>query len=252
MKIKMLVLLSLCVIAFRDLPLYAEATEMPLIYADSVLAFTNAERYKEGAPLLASNTLLSNVARKKMTDLFARQYFAHESPTGESVSDLAKREGYEYIVVGENLALGDFASSKAVVEAWMDSPGHRKNILSKSYSEIGIAAGRSNYEGRNTWIVVQSFGFPKSSCPVINTDLEKEINIVEQKLSILKTIANLREKEVEKSKGSLEVRIKLVETYNTAARLYNTTLDGYRDLIEEYNEEVGEYNNCLKEVKESL
>ena len=146
----------------------------PILNATSILAYTNAQRYKEHIPLLSTNALLSDVARKKMIDLFARQYFAHESPTGDSVSDLAHDAGYEYIVVGENLALGDFGSSKAVVDAWMNSPGHKKNILSKSYSEIGIAVGRSMYKGRYTWIAVQSFGFPKSGCPNVDPVLRTD------------------------------------------------------------------------------
>jgi len=166
----------------------------PEINAIGVLAYTNAQRYRGGLPLLSTNDALSRTAATKLQDLFARQYFAHESPSGESVADLAKRAGYAYLAVGENLALGDFSTSRAVVEAWMDSPGHRKNILSETYSEIGIAAGRSYYDGRYTWIIVQAFGLPKSSCPSVNIVLNDEIKAYEERLELLETIAQLREK----------------------------------------------------------
>ena len=218
---------------------------LPILNAGSILAYTNAQRYKEGIPLLASNVQLSEVARRKMIDLFARQYFAHESPTGDSVSDLAHDAGYEYIVVGENLALGDFGSSKAVVDAWMNSPGHKKNILSKSYSEIGIAVGRSTYKGRNTWIAVQSFGFPKSGCPSVDPVLKKSIDSLKKRLDIYSDIALMRKEQIERAGTTLEEKKMRVDSYNVVARLYNEAVEEYRKLITEYNEEVGEFNQCL-------
>lgn len=231
---------------FTSQPITQVLSVRPSINADSVLAYTNVERYKEGLSLLSSNTLLGEVARKKMLDLFARQYFAHESPTGESVSDLANGVGYRFIVVGENLALGDFGSSQGVVEAWMNSEGHRKNILSKAYSEIGIAAGRSDYKGRTTWIIVQSFGFPRSSCPVIDEELAKKLDTIQQKLDIYSSIAESRKEQIEITTGTLEQRKARVDSYNVVARLYNDTVDEYKKLANEYNDEVGEYNSCLK------
>jgi hypothetical protein len=228
------------------------AVYQPAIRADIVLAHTNVERYKEGLPLLKSNIILSQVAREKMSDLFAYQYFAHESPQGETVSDLAKRNGYAFILVGENLALGDFVSSKDVVNAWMDSPGHRKNILSESYSEIGIAVGRSMYEGRMQWVVVQSFGLPKDSCPAIDVELEGELESINEKLEIMGTIAQMREVQAQRRDGSLSDIQRRIESYNTAARMYNGYVERYKTIVDDYNESVGAFNECLKEVKERI
>jgi len=218
----------------------------PTIYADAVLAYTNVERYKRGLDILDSDRRLSEVAYVKMEDLFARQYFEHESPTGESVSDLAKDEGYTYIAVGENLALGDFDSSRDVVEAWMDSKGHRENILSETYTEIGIAAGRGYYEGRTTWIIVQAFGLPRSSCPAVDADLRAEIDRLEERLDILKSLADVREERIEAFKGTAREKQILINAYNLVARIYNSTAEDYRELIEEYNDGVEGFNDCLK------
>jgi hypothetical protein len=225
---------------------------VPSIQSSQVLAYTNAERFKVGRSLLTTNDLLSKVAYQKMQDLFARQYFAHESPTGESVSDLAKKNGYKYIVVGENLAMGGFTSSKEVVDAWMNSPGHKKNILSETYSEIGIASGRGMIEGQETWMVVQSFGYPSSKCPSVSPTFEAELKKMDQKLLLLGSLADIRKNVLTKSKGSLEERQTLINSYNIVARVYNKTVKEYEELVEEYNAQVGKYNSCVKKVSKKL
>ncbi len=224
----------------------------PAIHSESVLAYTNAERYKRGIPMLSSNKMLSEIAHAKMLDLFNRQYFAHVSPSGEDVSDLAKKFGYEYVAIGENLALGDFSSSKDVVKAWMNSPGHRKNILSKTYSEVGIAAGRSEYKGRKTWIIVQSFGYPRSGCPVIESKLSDEIDDYKQRIDFLGKIAEIRQAQANLKTGSFSERRSRVEAYNIVVRIYNSTLDKYKKAIAVYNSEVGDYNNCVKTVTSEM
>jgi len=223
-----------------------ETNAIATIDAGIVLAFTNVERYYEGLPILNSNDKLTRVAYEKMKDLFARQYFEHVSPTGESVSDLAEGVKYEYIAVGENLALGDFTSSKDVVEAWMNSEGHRKNILSEKYTEIGIAAGKSEYQGRNTWIIVQSFGLPKSVCPVVDSSLQEELDSIEERLELYGRVAEIRREAAEDTDLPYEERVKKIETYNLVAKLYNNTAQMYRELVDEYNDEVGEFNECMK------
>jgi len=219
----------------------------PEIYANGVLAYTNAERYKEGVPLLNSNAVLSQIAKERLQDLFARQYFAHVSPTGESVSDVAMRDGYAYLAIGENLALGDFGSSAGVVDAWMHSEGHRENILSPTYSEIGIAAGRGSYQGRNTWIVVQAFGLPRSSCPVADDALHVKITQEGQVLDLLRSVARYREKLLDDHSGSRAEYVAHVEAYNLAAKLYNDRIASYKALIASYNAEVKDFNECIIE-----
>ena len=103
-----------------------------------IISLTNIERKKVGLSELIKDPLLSKAAEIKLQDMFQKQYFQHVSPSGDSVSDVKTKTGYEYIVVGENLALGVFAGDAQVVAAWMASPGH-KNILDSRYQEIGLA-----------------------------------------------------------------------------------------------------------------
>jgi len=224
----------------------------PTIRADMVLAYTNLERYREDAPLLRSDPQLSAAAMHKMQDLFARQYFAHEAPTGEDVSNLVKATGYAYIAVGENLALGDFSSSKDVVDAWMDSPGHRKNILSTKYSQIGIAAGRGDYKGRSTWIVVQTFALPRSACPSLDDEAKAELTSSQKTLELLERVASVRKELLDDKDVTKKVYASRVDAYNRAVELYNERVEEYRELVATYNKSVDTLNTCIAQrTKES-
>lgn len=232
------------------LPWYSIAAT-PAVTAGGVLGYTNAERHRAGLPLLASNVLLSQVATAKMQDLFTRQYFAHEAPTGEDVSDLANRVGYSYLTVGENLALGSFASNAAVVTAWMNSPGHRKNILSEGFTEIGIAAGRSTYQGRDAWIVVQSFGTPRSYCPRVSDTDAAAMQESQHMLTLMRTILATREKLLKDRSVPRSTYVARVRSYNHAAELYNEQVAEHRTLVVAYNTSVERFNACLTRVASS-
>lgn len=240
-------LLQYVVLSFiAVVPLWAHAA--PAISATAVWAHTNIERYQAGLPFLTQDPRLAQVAERKMRDLFTRQYFAHDAPTGEGVSDLANDAGYEYLVVGENLALGDFGSSKAVVDAWMDSPGHRENILSRKFSEIGIAAGRSRYEGHEAWIVVQAFGLPRTSCPVVHDEDTEALEALENRLKMLERILAVREDVLEEAQGtgSRSKYNAAAAHYNTVASLYNTMVEEYQVRADAYNKVVDAFNACLE------
>ena len=97
--------------------------------------------------------------------MFLKQYFEHNSPSGITPADLVTSVGYKYKVTGENLALGDFKDEKDLVDAWMNSPGHKANILNVDYTEIGVASGLQKYrDWGTTWMSVQEFGKPMPVC----------------------------------------------------------------------------------------
>lgn len=245
-RVAVLFAFPLCVFSVTAYPHNADAA-VPSLTATGVLTWTNVERYRAGLPILHSDPKLSSVALHKMQDMFNRQYFAHEAPTGEDVSDLVQAAQYEYLSVGENLAVGDFASSREVVEAWMDSPGHRANILATKFSEIGVAAGRSTYKGRTVWMVVQTFGLPRSICPTTHHDLKDDIVILNKRLMFLEKIVQLRQKAIEEEDISLAVYVERVTSYNLAVDRYNSELKEYRTLVQKYNKGVTAYNTCLAE-----
>jgi len=213
------------------------------------IAETNRHRKEAGLPELEENTLLNIAAQKKVDDMFARQYFEHDSPTGEGAGDLVNGAGYEFIVVGENLALGNYKSDAVLVQAWMDSPGHRENILKSSYTEIGIAVARGTFEGRSTWLAVQHFAKPISACPDINEGLKAQIDSNNVKLDNLKLELESRKSELENkptTREESEEYNRKVDEYNALVNEYNTLLENTKSLVASYNSQVQSFNECAK------
>ncbi|MEN8699891.1 CAP domain-containing protein [Bacillus infantis] len=110
-----------------------------------VIELTNAERTKNGLSALKADNSLSGVAQEKSDDMQAKNYFSHTSPTYGSPFDMMRDFGVEYSTAGENIAMGQ-RSAEEVVDAWMKSEGHRKNILSSNFTQIGVGhTGEGNY-----------------------------------------------------------------------------------------------------------
>ncbi|MET0017097.1 CAP domain-containing protein [Oscillibacter sp.] len=106
-------------------------------FEEQVAALVNEQRAANGLQPLTLSTTLSNVARVKSQDMHDKHYFAHESPTYGSPFDMLKSFGISYRAAGENIAMG-YATPEAVMNAWMNSSGHRANILNASYTQIGV------------------------------------------------------------------------------------------------------------------
>ncbi|MGI8383977.1 CAP domain-containing protein [Robertmurraya sp. P23] len=106
-------------------------------YEQKVVELTNQERAKNGLAALKVDTALSKVAREKSLDMSKNGYFSHTSPTYGSPFDMMKQFGISYQYAGENIAMGQ-RTPEEVVQAWMKSEGHRKNILSANFNYIGV------------------------------------------------------------------------------------------------------------------
>jgi len=102
-----------------------------------VIRLVNIERANRGLKPLAHNWELSRVARFKSMDMRDRAYFSHQSPTYGSPFEMIRNFGLSYTAAGENIAAGQ-RTAAAVVEAWMNSQGHRENILNATYTQIGV------------------------------------------------------------------------------------------------------------------
>ncbi|WP_242224951.1 CAP domain-containing protein [Bacillus cereus group sp. BfR-BA-01380] len=106
-------------------------------FEQKVVDLTNAERTKQGLPALKVDAELSKVARIKSEDMQKNHYFDHTSPTYGSPFDMMKQFGISYKSAGENIAQGQ-RTPEEVVQAWMNSAGHRANILNSGYTHIGV------------------------------------------------------------------------------------------------------------------
>ena len=107
-------------------------------FAVQVVNLVNQERAKAGLQPLKSDTALTSVAMIKAKDMYNNNYFDHNSPTLGSPFDLMRSQGIQYRTAGENIAKGQ-RTPEEVMNAWMNSDGHRKNILNASYTTIGVA-----------------------------------------------------------------------------------------------------------------
>lgn len=211
-----------------------------------IIAYTNKERAQNGGlPALTENALLDRDAQMKLADMFAKQYFEHESPSGVGPADLAKTVGYAYVIVGENLALGDFGSDQGVVTAWMNSPGHRANILNTHYQEIGVAVGKGMYEGSETWLAVQSFGAPLSACPAIDYALKSQIDGNNVKIAALRTELDAKKALIDTTPPSEYNYNVYVSEYNALIPEYNVLVGNNRILVANYNAGVQAFNSCI-------
>jgi len=239
-----------------------KATELS---ADKIIYWTNYYREQNGLKDLTKNDLLTAAAQKKVDDMFLKQYFEHVSPTGVAPSDLVKSVGYKYQVTGENLALGDFKDEKDLVDAWMNSPGHRANILNKDYTEIGVASELNKYQDwGTTWMSVQEFGKPASNCSSPDTSLESDINSKNAEYdSLIKQINDLNSQansDIQKGndiyqsthdssqaqpywdKGNQE-RAQAQELETQANNLQSEI----KTETDNYNAQVSNYNACIKQ-----
>lgn len=127
------------------------------INVQQLLAGTNAKRQEAGLPPLTLSSTLSVAAANKAADMFTKNYWAHNSPTGATPWDFVTGAGYHYTVAGENLAK-NFSTSQGVVDAWMASPSHRANIFKPNYRDIGLAVVNGTLNGEETTLVVEMFG----------------------------------------------------------------------------------------------
>lgn len=105
----------------------------------------NAARRANGLGEVRLNGALNKAATAKAKHMAENNYFAHVSPSGIQDWDFVKQSGYRYRAIGANLAKGDFGNSKSLVDAWMNSPGHRANILTSFGQEIGIGFDGNYY-----------------------------------------------------------------------------------------------------------
>lgn len=115
-------------------------------FEQEVFALTNQERIKNGLPAFQIDLELSRVAREKSRDIQINNYFDHNSPVYGSPFDMMEAYGINYRTAGENIAKGQRSPSE-VVNAWMNSEGHRANILNGSFTHIGLGY----YADGNVW-----------------------------------------------------------------------------------------------------
>lgn len=121
------------------------AAQVQNSYADEVIRLVNAERAKQGLPALTSDPTLTRLANVRAQEIAKK--FSHTRPDGTSPFDMLEAEGLQYRNAAENIAMGQ-RSPEEVMNSWMNSSGHKNNILSNKNTLIGVGY----IEGLNTWV----------------------------------------------------------------------------------------------------
>jgi hypothetical protein len=127
------------------------------INAATIFNLTNQQRLANGLPALHMDGRLNSSATYKAADMFTYNYWAHVSPSGVQPWFWFNQAGYSYSYAGENLAK-DFDTSSGVMDGWMNSPGHRANILNPNYTDVGFAVENGTLVGGQTTLVVAHYG----------------------------------------------------------------------------------------------
>lgn len=162
-----LILLSFLAANFQALLWQSSDWLVGAVLPAVVVDLTNTERAELSLPTLTRNPVLDTAATLKAQDMARNRYFSHDSPTGVTPWHWFKEAGYPFVHAGENLAVY-FSDSSEVVDAWMNSPTHRANIVGNQYREIGVGVARGTYDGFDTVFVVQMFGTPAiSAAPAV-------------------------------------------------------------------------------------
>jgi len=149
------------------------------ISIQDVVSLTNQKRAEAGLSALSLNQSLSAAAYTKAQDMINKDYWAHVAPDGTQPWKFFGDFGYKYRYAGENLAR-DFSNASSAMDAWMNSPTHRENILNPKYKEIGIGITEGDLAGSDTTIIVQFFGA---------TYADKVVQPIAQAAKIEKTVA---------------------------------------------------------------
>ena len=217
--------------------------------SSQILKFTNEARTAAGLSWLSANSVLDTIAGWRAADMFANQYFDHSSPDGQSVIDLTKKVGYEYLLIGENLAKGNFADDRAIVETWLNSPEHKANILNGRYTELGAAVEEGSFAGQNTTITVQIFGAPAAVCPQPNQNTKAQIDsssaaIKEMQSEAAVLYGNLETMKSDPALNQASYNQKIQE-YNYFAKQINDAVAALNKVIDVYKVQVAEYNSCI-------
>lgn len=215
-----------------------------ILLKSKIIAETNKQRVENGLKELSENIILDNAATSKANDMFKKQYFEHISPDGVNPGGLVSGYGYEYLLTGENLILGNFKDEAELVQDWMNSPGHRENILNAGYTEIGVSVIKGEYRGESVWIAVQEFGLPVSACQKPSEDLKNQIDLKQIEIDQLMNSISEKKFEIENTNRNSAHYNQMIADYNNMIERYNLLIGELKSIIEIYNNQVNEFNRC--------
>ena len=217
---------------------------------DDIIELVNNSRKQDGLSELQKNEKLVESALLKALDMKEKDYFEHVSPEGLQPWFFVEQAGYAYKTVGENLAEG-YSSASEVHEAWMGSEGHRKNVLSQDFEEIGVAVVEIEKNGSKSYISVQHFGselkkqevsIPVMEIVICDKKVKKDCDLAEEKKEEIKDTIEKQEDAIEQAKDDGYSEKELQKLYANLEKLKDIKKD-----IKDYLKSCDEYiDKCDK------
>lgn len=169
------------------------------VTVEKLYELTNEERAENNAPPLQYSADLEKAAKLKAENMFKENYWSHYGPAGETPWQFILESGYQYEYAGENLAK-NFLFSDGIVEAWMNSPTHKENLLRDDYTDVGFAVVNGVLNGEETTLVVQMFGKPLYPSSAENiTDVTNNVESAPAEMPVEEAQVLAKESNVQKS-----------------------------------------------------
>lgn len=218
---------------------------------ENIVWFTNYERAKMKIKPLVSVKALNGSSRSKNDDMKTFNYFDHvrtlANETTIGFDYFIDAQHYSFIKIGENLAMGDFSTSAEVVAAWMKSPAHKKNILDPAYREIGVSVQEGLINGKYVTLIVQHFGDPRNSCPVVSDSTKEAIGGLKLIIGKLQSTINDEQKIIAQYPNTHSNEFEhLITSYNELVEHYNTSIKQMEELVKKYNGQVRSFDLCVQ------
>lgn len=185
-SISLLAILGLEVFMFTTV-FVGKKSDMAAVITSVLVDMTENARTQNNVDRLILNPKLEQAAQMKADDMASKSYFSHTTPDGKRFTYFLDQSDYQYKNAGENLAITSFDSSD-VMNAWMNSPTHKANIIKNSYKEFGIGVAQGMYEGRQTYFVAQYFGNPAIEEKIVAIDKTVSIRAEEPNKTAMLTM----------------------------------------------------------------
>jgi uncharacterized protein YkwD len=218
---------------------------LPLTPAN-IVWYANQYRIQHHLPTLTQRRALNESAKAKTTNMILYQYFDHTQPGSNIGFDhFIDDQKYAFIKIGENLAMGDFSTSKEVVDAWMRSPTHRANILDTTYTEIGVSIQEGIFKGKQVVFITQHFGKPRKSCPSIDQSLKTSIGTLTDSIKKVQDEISQKQNVLENANGTPDGAF--IDAYNALVTTYNASASQLGELVQKYNAQVKAFDTCISQ-----
>jgi uncharacterized protein YkwD len=274
MSFRLILLLSLLAVIFfwkypEHIPNKQRTSREPpeLFYeklnASDIINLTNEYRISLGLLPLHENFQLTHAAEYRANDMIRNKYYAHVNPvTGENPGDAIKQANYQFRTYAENIAMGNWQSNRHIVDGWINSPGHRANIVNPNIREIGVAIVKDTTTplGRpSVYYGVQLFASPMPDCSRPSEADKALLQNMQRKNDDIWRRVNNQKNEIERLQERINheqnknAKNRMISDYNRQVNVYNSLVsqangmqESLKLVVQSYNNKINEYNTCMQ------